>query len=137
MKNLDVLMLRYNPLHTGAERDIVPYLSGEKARDPGIVAFKTAYFGNTLVPDLPPALGKDLPAVPDRYRFALSNPWIDVVLTGPENRLQIEQALQALERGPLSPHEYAEMKRFGELLAVPGQATQSVNLSGKHELLQR
>lgn len=124
MKNLDVLMLRCNPVHRGVEQDIVPFLSGEKARDPGIVAFKTAFLGDTLTPGTPSALNKDWPSIPDRYRFALTNPWIDVVLTGPANRVQVKQALDALEHGPLNPEEYAEMKRYGELLAAQNQGTQ-------------
>ena len=31
----------------------------------------------------------------DCYRFCLSNPHVDIVLTGPKNRLQLEENWQA------------------------------------------
>ncbi len=49
----------------------------------------------------------------DCYRFCLSNPHVDVTLTGVKSQAELEQNLRALERGPLSAEEEAWMRRFG------------------------
>lgn len=76
MRNLDVLMLRYNLAHLGVEQDVVPFLYGEKSRDPGMVIFNVGHDGLCLfhIPPLGwPAHGY-VPSIPDCYRFALSQP---------------------------------------------------------------
>jgi predicted aldo/keto reductase-like oxidoreductase len=52
----------------------------------------------------------------DCYRFCLSNPHVDVVLTGPADRPQLEENLAALERGPLSPDEERWMREYGRVV---------------------
>jgi aryl-alcohol dehydrogenase-like predicted oxidoreductase len=84
--SLDVLMVRYNRAHPGAEEDIFPFLGD---RPPGIVAFNTAYD--------PDRRARDPDELSERYRFALRRPEIDVVLTGPTCRADIDAALAALE----------------------------------------
>lgn len=115
MRNLDVLMLRYNIAHTGIERDVVPFLFGEKSRDPGIVVFNVAHDGQHHFHLPPPGYAPDqyIPTIPDCYRFALTHPWVDLVMTGPVNRSEIDQALAALEKGPLSAEEYALIRDYG------------------------
>ena len=49
----------------------------------------------------------------DCYRFCLSNPHVDVVLSAAANRDQVTENLAALEKGPLSPEEADWMRRFG------------------------
>ncbi len=114
MRNLDVLMLRYNLAHRGVEQDIVPFLYGEKERDPGIVVFNAAHEGTRLFHISPRGYPSDwyVPSIPDCYRFALSNPWVDVVLTGMKDRVEIDHALAALEKGPLGAEEYDAMFRY-------------------------
>jgi aryl-alcohol dehydrogenase-like predicted oxidoreductase len=118
MPKLDVLMLRYNLSHPGVETDIFPYLSGDKERDPGIVAFNTAHEGifffhqrPAWCPDGP------IPSVGDCYRFALSNAHVDLVLTGVKDRAELDAALAAIEKGPLSPEEMATFRRYGLALS--------------------
>jgi predicted aldo/keto reductase-like oxidoreductase len=41
----------------------------------------------------------------DCYRFCLSSPHVDVALTGPATRAQLEENLAAIERGPLTAEE--------------------------------
>lgn len=115
MRNLDVLMLRYNIAHLGMEQDIVPFLYGDKNRDPGIVVFNSAHdkMGAFHIPPPGYATNQYVPSIPDCYRFALTNPYVDLVLTGPSNRKEIDQALAALEQGPLSVEECLLMKEYG------------------------
>jgi aryl-alcohol dehydrogenase-like predicted oxidoreductase len=99
----DVLMLRYNAAHRGAEEVVFPLLGNER---PGIVTY-TATRWRTLIEDPQPTAG-------DCYRFVLSNPNVDVCLTAPTNRNQLEDNLKAVAKGPLAEDEMRFMRRFGD-----------------------
>ena len=124
---IDVMMLRYNLANTRAEQHIVPLLSGDKESDPGMVVFNTAHEGIFRLHMPPPGYpaGLRVPSVPDCYRFALSQPWVDVVLTGVANRQEIDQALAALEQGPLSEDEIAFYREYGTLFEPQNLAQNS------------
>jgi hypothetical protein len=49
----------------------------------------------------------------DCYRFQLSSPHVDLALTGPASRAELEQNLDALDRGPLTAHEATWMRSYG------------------------
>jgi len=101
-------MIRYNAAHPGAERDIFPYLA---TRQPAVVAYTATAWRKLLKrPD-----GWQGPAMtaPDCYRFCLSNPNVDVVLTGPKTNAELEMNLAGLGRGPLAPEEETWMREFG------------------------
>lgn len=105
----DALMVRYNAAHPGAEREVFPLFA---RRRPGVVAFTATRWGTLLdrayVPESEP-----LPRASDCYRFALSNPNVDVCLAGPKDESELDEALLAVERGPLSAEEMAWMRRVG------------------------
>jgi aryl-alcohol dehydrogenase-like predicted oxidoreductase len=106
---LDLLMIRYNAAHPGAERDIFPHL---RHRQPAVVAYTATAWRRLLRSprgwDGPPMTAGDC------YRFCLSSPHVDVVLCGPASRQQLEENLAAVERGPLSPDEEQRFRRFGQ-----------------------
>jgi aryl-alcohol dehydrogenase-like predicted oxidoreductase len=106
---MDLLMIRYNAKHTGAEQDIFPHL---KERGPAVVGYTALAWGQLIKPlkkiDAPPLT----PGL--CYRFALSSPHVHVVLTGPQNRDQLKANFQALEQGPLDPHEMERVRRYGK-----------------------
>lgn len=107
----EAFMLRYNAAHRGAERDVFPYLP-ESPR-PGIVAYTATRWGHLLDPGkMPP--GESPPPARDCYRFALSQPAVSLVLCGPANREQMQEALRALEAGPLDAEAMARMRRIGD-----------------------
>lgn len=107
----DVIHLRYNAAHRGAERDVFPHLPAPPR--PGIVAFTATSWAQLIQPRYTPA-GERTPAAGDCYRFVLSNPAVDLCVTGPASAAHVEQALAAVQRGPLSPDEVAWMTRVGE-----------------------
>ncbi len=107
----DAFMLRYNAVHRGAERDVFPYLP-EPAR-PAIVAYTATRWGHLLDPKRMPE-GQLPPPARDCYRFALSHPAVSLVLCGPSNREQMQEALRALDAGPLDADEKARMQRIGD-----------------------
>jgi aryl-alcohol dehydrogenase-like predicted oxidoreductase len=105
---LDLLMIRYNAAHPGAERDIFPHL---ERRKPMVVAYTATSWRKLLKRPR----GWEGPAMTggDCYRFCLSSPHVDVVLTGPANLAQLEENLAAMAKGPLSDEEMAWMREFG------------------------
>ena len=110
--NLDVLHVRYNAVHSGAERDIFPKLPAPEAR-PGIVSFTATCWGELLKPDQVPA-GDAVPSASDCYRFVLANPAVDVCLTGPRSVSDLTAALDAWDKGPMTAEEIAWMRRVGQ-----------------------
>ena len=102
-------MVRYNAAHPGAEREVFPHLGEDR---PGIFAFTATRWGSLLDPRLVPP-GENAPRASDCYRFVLTNPHVDSVITGPKNRAELDEALAAIERGPMSEDELAWMKRVG------------------------
>jgi len=44
--------------------------------------------------------GERVPTATDCYRYVLSRPEVDVCMTGPSNAARMEEAFEALRRGP-------------------------------------
>ena len=107
----EAFMLRYNAVHRGAEQDVFPHLPA--ARKPAILAYTATRWGHLCDPAKMPA-GEAPPPARDCYRFALSNPSVDMVLCGPKNREQMQEALRALDAGPLAPDEMKRLQRIGD-----------------------
>jgi aryl-alcohol dehydrogenase-like predicted oxidoreductase len=107
----DALMVRYNAAHPGPEREVFPHVAAATRR-PGVVAFTATRWGSLLEPRHTPE-GERTPSAADCYRFALSNPHVDVCLSGPRDAAQLDEALSAVERGPMSEDELAWMRRVG------------------------
>jgi predicted aldo/keto reductase-like oxidoreductase len=61
--------------------------------------------------------GERVPTATDCYRYVLSRPEVDVCMTGPSNEARMEDALEALRRGPMSEDELAWMRRVGRAVA--------------------
>jgi aryl-alcohol dehydrogenase-like predicted oxidoreductase len=110
----EALMLRYNAAHPGAEREVFPFLEAAEARGkrPGVVAFTATRWGTLLQPRFTPD-GERTPSASDCYRFALTHPAVDVCLSGPRDRAELDEALAAVERGPLDEAEMAWIRRVG------------------------
>ncbi len=111
--DFDVFHLRYNAVHTGAERDVFPHLPA--ANRPGIVSFTATCWGRLLGHRKIPK-GERVPTASDCYRFVLSNPAVDVCLTGPAGADQMNHTLEALDKGPMSEEELAWMRRVGRAI---------------------
>jgi aryl-alcohol dehydrogenase-like predicted oxidoreductase len=108
---LDLLMIRYNAAHPGAESDIFPHLA---RRRPAVVAYTATSWRKLLV--APAAWSGKPMTAGDCYRFCLSSPHVDVVLTGPKNVAELRDNLAALEKGPLGEEELRSMREYGRLV---------------------
>jgi aryl-alcohol dehydrogenase-like predicted oxidoreductase len=105
---LDLLMIRYNAAHPGAERDIFPHLA---TRQPHIVAYTATRWRKLL--KRPSGWDGNVMTAGDCYRFCLSSPHVDIVLTGPATTEQLDENIAALAKGPLTPEEDGWMRAFG------------------------
>ena len=106
----DIVHLRYNAAHPGAERDCFPHLPAENR--PGIVSFTGTSWGQLMNPKYTPA-GERTPTASDCYRFVLSHPDVDVCATGPASAVHVQHAIEARELGPMQDEELAWMRRVG------------------------
>jgi aryl-alcohol dehydrogenase-like predicted oxidoreductase len=108
---LDVLMVRYNAAHRGAEQEIFPHLA---VSNPGVVSYTATRWGKLLKrPRRWPREGR-LPTAGDCYRFVLGNPQVHVCLTAPRNERELRENLAAVAQGPLGPEDREFMEQFGE-----------------------
>jgi hypothetical protein len=105
---LDLLMIRYNAAHPGAEQDIFPHLA---RRRPALVAYTATCWRKLL--RAPSGWSGRVPTAGECYRFCLTSPHVDVVLTGPRSAGELRENIAAVERGPLSPEELGFLRDFG------------------------
>jgi predicted aldo/keto reductase-like oxidoreductase len=109
---LDLLMIRYNAAHRGAETEIFP---STDARGIPVVAFTCLRWGELLsaTPDDPP--GFQVPRAPAWYRFVLQSPSVTVALMAPDNRAELDEDLGVLEMpARLTMDEYADLLAHGQ-----------------------
>ena len=108
---LDVLMIRYNAAHRGAEQEIFPHLAGH---NPGVVSYTATCW--TYLLRRPRGWPKDgrVPTAGMCYRFVLSNPHVHVCLNAPSNEKQLLENLAAVRQGPLDEEDMQFMREFGE-----------------------
>ncbi len=120
---LDLLMIRYNAKHTGAEEDIFPYL---KKRNPAVISYTALAWQQLINPvkgiEMAPWPGskeeaKIPPLTPELcYRFVLSNPHVHLVLTGPKNREHLMMNFKAMQQGTLTQEELNWIRQYGKLI---------------------
>ena len=107
---IDVHQVRYNAAHRGAEAEVFARLGDAR---PGIVTYTATRWGRLLdARRMPPGERPLTPA--ECYRFVLSNPAVDVCLSGPRSEREMEEGLRALADGPLGPDDMERARRIGD-----------------------
>ena len=91
----DVMMIRYNAAHRGAERDIFEPL-GENC--PGIIGYTATRWGMLM---RPPMEGVQGMTAPECYRFALSHPAVCTVMCAARTRGEVDENVAGVLKGPL------------------------------------
>lgn len=110
----DLFHVRYNAVHRGAETEVFPHITGLPPQNrPSIATYTATCWGKLLKPANMPA-GEKTPSASDCYRFVLSNPSVEMCMTGPKDMAQMQEALKTLERGTMTDDELAWMRRIGE-----------------------
>jgi len=109
----DIFHVRYNAVHRGAEREVFPLLPAQNP--PGLVSFTATSWRQLLGHKrIPP--NEKIPAAADCYRFVLTQPAVNICMTGPADAAQFQESLEALRRGPMSEDELAWMRRVGDAI---------------------
>jgi aryl-alcohol dehydrogenase-like predicted oxidoreductase len=106
---LDFFMIRYNAAHPGAEVDIFPHLPAKK---PVIAAYTATSWRKLLSP--PKGWSGPAATAGDCFRFCLTNPNVDLVVSAPKTAAELRENMQALARGPLTDEEMARMRALGK-----------------------
>ena len=99
---LNLLMIRYNAAHRGAEKDVFPV--AESLGLP-VIAFTCLRWGALLQPTLDDPPGFDVPSATDWYRFVLGHPGVAVALMAPDGRRELEENLRLLDNWHDLPEE--------------------------------
>ncbi len=111
-RRLDMLMVRYNAAHTGAERDVFPVTSGLGMP---VVTFTGLRWRDLLRAMPGDPLGMAPPSAAECYRFCLRHPAVSVALAAPHGRAELVEALRALDECAECGQEWAErMRAHGE-----------------------
>jgi aryl-alcohol dehydrogenase-like predicted oxidoreductase len=109
---LDVLMIRYNAAHRGAERDIFPVT---QPRGVPIIAYTATRWGALMRPTPDDPSGFVVPPAPAWYRFVLQHSAVAVTLAAPQTRVELDEDLQVLDTtGPFAEGEFAVLSAHGE-----------------------
>ena len=108
---IDVMMIRYNAAHRGAERDIFPHL---QPHNPGVISYTSTRWTSLLRRPRGWASDRPAPTAPMAYRFVLSNPNVHCCLMAPSNERQLAENLSGIRQGPLLPDEMSFMHQFGD-----------------------
>jgi len=109
---IDLLMIRYNAAHRGAEEEIFPLAVERKIP---VIAYTCLRWGALIKPTRLDPEGFIPPRAKDCYRFALSHPAVSVALMAPSNRAELEEDLELLDEWrPLSQDEQRWLIQHGE-----------------------
>ena len=109
--HLDLLMIRYNAAHRGAEQDVFPVT---RRLDLPVVAFTCLRWQALLQPTPDDPVGFVVPPAADWYRFVLQVPDVSVALMAPNGREELLENLDLLKNW----HELSDQRR--RLLADHG-----------------
>jgi predicted aldo/keto reductase-like oxidoreductase len=108
---LDLIMIRYNAAHRGAERDLFPLT--KRLRMP-VIAYTALRWQALLqpTPDDPPAFV--VPPASAWYRFVLQSPAVALTLAAPADRAELDNALQVFRSpGSLDEAQYEILCEHG------------------------
>ncbi|MCI0422911.1 MAG: aldo/keto reductase [Acidobacteria bacterium] len=111
-RHLDLLMVRYNAAHRGAEASLFPV--AQELKTP-LVTFTALRWKGLLqaTPDDPPRF--TAPQALDWYRFVLSHPGVAVALMAPDNRKELKKNLSLLgDWRPPTPEEFEALCLHGD-----------------------
>lgn len=119
---LDVLMIRYNAAHRGAEREI--FASLPQQGRPGIISYTATRWGRLLKP----AKGLGPMDAAECYRFPLMHDAVDTVLCGSSGLEELAHDVTGVREGPIPAPRLEAIRAFGD--AVRATATGRIGFGG-------
>jgi predicted aldo/keto reductase-like oxidoreductase len=109
---LDLLMVRYNAAHRGAEKELFPL--SQQLGVP-VVSFTGLRWKALLSSTPEDPKGFTPPLAREWYRFVLANPAVSVALMAPNGRMELLENLELLADWRLpEPQEYETLRRHGD-----------------------
>jgi aryl-alcohol dehydrogenase-like predicted oxidoreductase len=109
---LDMLMLRYNAAHRGAEHEVFP--TTDRLLAP-FVAYTCLRWGELMKPTPDDPSGWEPPRAPEWYRYALANPAVSVALMAPNGVDELrENAALLTDWSAPDPDEMTALEAHGE-----------------------
>jgi predicted aldo/keto reductase-like oxidoreductase len=109
---LDLLMIRYNAAHRGAEQEVFPVT--DTLAMP-VIAYTCLRWGAVLRPTPEDPPGFVVPPAPAWYRFVLQHPSVTVALMAPNSREELAEDLTVLESSDrLTAGEYGQLALHGQ-----------------------
>ncbi|OGU03733.1 MAG: hypothetical protein A2085_03125 [Gemmatimonadetes bacterium GWC2_71_10] len=109
----DVLMIRYNAAHRGAEREIFAVLAELGERRPGIIAYTATRWGMLLEPQPRRGYMHGMTGG-ECYRFVLEHPMVDMVWCAARSAAELRADVDGVLAGPLDPERRDEVRAFGD-----------------------
>ena len=109
----DMLMIRYNASHRGAEHEVFDAFADMDDRRPGIIAYTATRWGMLLKP-LPKRGFPQAMSGPECYRFALGHPMVDMVWCAAGTLAELRHDVKGVLAGPLAPERLDEIRSFGD-----------------------
>jgi hypothetical protein len=112
---LEVVFIRYNTAHRGAEREVFPRLTAP--RSPLLFNFKSTYgyVPQDRLHELGVAADAWHPTAADHYRFILTQPAFDGILCSPQTVPQLIALEDAFQKGALTPEQTRDLKSLTEV----------------------
>jgi predicted aldo/keto reductase-like oxidoreductase len=109
----DVLMVRYNAAHRGADPEVFARLDPDPARRPGVIAYTSTRWRMLL--HAVPERGFTTPmTAPECYRFTLAHPAVDMAWCAAREWSELCEDVAGVQAGPLPSDRLAEVLRFGD-----------------------
>jgi hypothetical protein len=113
--DLDLIFIRYNTVHRGAERDLFPHLP--KQRSALLFNFKSTlgYVPRDRLHVLGIPADAWHPTHADHYRFVITQPAFDGILCSPQTVPELIALDRALQQGPLTPDQSRYLKSVSDV----------------------
>jgi aryl-alcohol dehydrogenase-like predicted oxidoreductase len=113
---VDVIMVRHNCAHRSARKAVLEPLARDPRR-PGVMTFKSQVSRGGPLALAPSGFPAHLwrPQHGDFYRYSLSTPPVDLCLSGPTSRAEVDALIASVRRGPLTPDEMEYLEVYGDI----------------------
>lgn len=100
----DVVMVRHNAAHRGAEEELFP---AAERTGTGVLTFSALCYGRMVA-------GPGAPIAADCYRYSASQPGVAAVISAPRRHRELVENLAVLERSRLTPEDVSRLRAHGE-----------------------